>query len=134
MALDFPTSPSLNEVFDRWVWDGDKWVLPGGIGGMESGSNANGKWIKFPDGTMIQSGSFTITTQGSGFVGPDDGDFPVPFVGDIPSMVTNATGGQFWSAVANPTLSSFTMFAQRLNSTTQIPPRAFSWQAIGRWK
>lgn len=28
MALDFPTSPVLGQPFDKWVWDGEKWVIP----------------------------------------------------------------------------------------------------------
>ena len=29
MALDFPSNPTPGQVFDRWVWDGEKWVLGG---------------------------------------------------------------------------------------------------------
>ena len=27
MALDFPSSPTLGQPFEQWVWDGEKWVI-----------------------------------------------------------------------------------------------------------
>jgi len=27
MSLDYPANPAVDEVFDRWRWDGSKWVL-----------------------------------------------------------------------------------------------------------
>lgn len=32
-------------------------------GGIESGSNANGNWTKFPDGTLIMTGTVTLAQQ-----------------------------------------------------------------------
>ena len=29
MPLDFPDSPALDEIFDNWMWDGEKWVAIG---------------------------------------------------------------------------------------------------------
>ena len=27
MSLGFPDSPSLNDEYKRWIWDGDKWAV-----------------------------------------------------------------------------------------------------------
>lgn len=32
-ALDFPSNPTPGQVFDRWSWDGTKWMLAGGGSG-----------------------------------------------------------------------------------------------------
>ena len=30
MALDFPNSPATGDTYSgRWVWDGQKWTIPG---------------------------------------------------------------------------------------------------------
>ena len=40
MALEFPDSPTLNQVYDAWTWDGEKWDLtPGESGGGGGGSD-----------------------------------------------------------------------------------------------
>jgi|SoimicMinimDraft_3_1059731.scaffolds.fasta_scaffold314180_2 hypothetical protein len=35
-ALDFPNSPTLNQVYQNYIWDGEKWLLvaPAAAGGL----------------------------------------------------------------------------------------------------
>jgi hypothetical protein len=40
-ALDFPDSPSVGQVFDRWTYDGSKWVLAGASGANYSAAPVN---------------------------------------------------------------------------------------------
>ena len=60
---------------------------------VESGSNKNGNYIKYGDGTMIQwqrkSMTINIETAWSGlYYGTAMCDnFPIPFVGDIPTVL-----------------------------------------------
>ena len=37
MALEFPPSPALDEVFESWIWDGEKWAARGQPGGEWTG-------------------------------------------------------------------------------------------------
>ena len=38
MPFDFPSEPSVGDVFENWIWDGAKWICP--TGGVTDGSNA----------------------------------------------------------------------------------------------
>lgn len=74
------------------------------VGNVESGSNTNGSWTKWADGTMIINktvlGTANITNAwGSLYISADInlGDFPVPFI-EIPTIVVSPqtqTGTQY---------------------------------------
>ena len=43
MAYDFPSSPTLGAVYDKYIWDGEKWtwtvtITGGGIVGSAPGN------------------------------------------------------------------------------------------------
>jgi hypothetical protein len=111
-------------------------------GVVDSGSNANGSWIKFADGTMICSNSFTFSqainsTSGSIYVGDytTAKAFPVEFIErpDL-TMVTDGRyyacwlGGVSWSATAITKIT--------LNRATSLGSQTLgvSYIAKGRWK
>ena len=99
----------------------------------DSGTNSNGSWIRFTDGTMMQWGTFASTTYPQAML------FPIPFVdttyrlipvhsetgtANIVSNISPATvtvsGCSVWSNVGNTA-------AQRLSGSVD-------WHAIGKWK
>ena len=110
--------------------------------GIESGSNANGHWTKFPDGTMIQWNIITVTDQaiddayGTLFQGTRDITFPQPFI-EAPSAscgIFREENGAGWGSIRNTTetlimLRGMDVVSRTIGNTIEI-----SWQAIGRWK
>ena len=115
-------------------------------GVVESGSNSNGYYVKFDDGTMIQCGEATKTiatnaalTSGgyrsSGFTF----DFPIDFYEPPKSVVANsvsinldANGVLITSS--STTKSRFQAVWWSINSNSTSRDGVIMWQAIGRWK
>lgn len=112
---------------------------------IESGSNDNGSWIKFGDGTLIQYGSIkknvSITTASSSgkYYYQDDINIilPTSFVdGNYFSnviSVSNQNGSQNVYSVRNKTQSKFDFCLSSLISYSSND-NTFWWFAIGRWK
>lgn len=111
---------------------------------VESGSNANGNWIKYPDGTMICYGdrSFSgvnITSQfGSVYETTSEvnfGTFPQTFYA-TPNVFIQQTGGAM-ATIETLTDGSTTALGKaylwRPNSRSNTGPQ-FKFMAIGRWK
>ena len=117
---------------------------------IESGSNDNGNWIKFSDGTMIctlrEYVSIAVTTALNGLYTSDTVNlpyFPVSFVGDTPKVVKNWENATWaWQEVfalqnyGYPSLTNPGDF--RLIASVSVEKRAcggyVSVIAIGRWK
>lgn len=112
---------------------------------IESGSNDNGSWIKFGDGTLIQYGSIkknvSITTASSSgkYYYQDDINIilPTSFVdGNYFSnviSVSNQNGSQNVYSVRKKTQSKFDFCLSSLISYSSND-NTFWWFAIGRWK
>ena len=106
-----------------------------------SGSNSNGSWIKFADGTMECWGATeqvtTTTAWGGGlyFSTPVVKSFPAAFVG-TPAMTANVANdvGNYHLSVdligVSPTGWNGIIFSPYLGGSTA----AIFWMAIGRWK
>ncbi len=107
----------------------------------ESGSNANGSYIKFDDGTMICSISKTVTASintayGSIYYGTYRWDFPEPFV-DIPAVSCSqfkwGNSASWGSSVSEESLAYATLRGHdvysRASGNTLV-----SAIAIGRWQ
>lgn len=111
---------------------------------IDSGSNANGDYIKFSNGTLICtkkkvfSGVSCNTAYGSLYeTGDLDlGDYAHPFVGNNPIVFVNkiANYGCICYGVSSATLTSF-------GTTNLMTPRSWNTAsfglgllAIGRWK
>ena len=111
----------------------------------ESGSNDNGSWIKFGDGTLIQYGSIkknvSITTASSSgkYYYQDDINIilPTSFVdGNYFSnviSVSNQNGSQNVYSVRNKKQSKFDFCLSSLISFSSND-NTFWWIATGRWK
>ena len=109
-------------------------IQSGGI--VESGNNANGRYIKFSDGTLICYGSFqaglTNTSSGNG-VYRYDVNFPMTFI-------SNPMVSAFENQIATFTRNFNISVGSQTNSlrlfTTQGPTLAFQhdYMAIGRWR
>ena len=106
---------------------------------VESGSNENGNWVKYADGTMICTHSFNVnaetTTQNnifwSGWLSSKS--YPVPFI-STPIIHINLNKGA-WSGKENSGTSSatprFCIFTAGSWSSTSF---TVDYIAIGKWK
>jgi len=120
----------------RQLKDVEAFVVSYGEGIIESGSNNNGKWIKFRDGTMICWNSLTHNFLAGSF---DAGfSIPLPFVSLPIIMIVPSWESVDWSksikilgqAISiNATDISFHYENIGIERTQYI-----FWKAIGRWK
>ena len=125
----------LNTIESRAT--GDVWDVRSM--GIESGSNENGSWVKFPDGTMIctyiDSNEYTTTEAiGQVFRNLDVPmwTFPQPFI-ETPVMTAMVRGNNTWVASSgngvSQTQGQVFIYGAVNNATGRL-----SYQAIGRWK
>ena len=112
---------------------------------QESGSNSNGNYIKYADGTLIQWNYIEVTDQAIAnqygntalYIGSRTITFPIAFVGNTPSVQCSqfrwGTGGS-WGTSGQATLTTATLngydFYSRATGTTCY----IGWIAIGKWK
>ena len=109
---------------------------------ITSGSNANGNWVKYPDGTMIQGGSsanFTINggPVGAFYIVSYSVTFPIKFytmpwsVEVSHSRVSNGGISLCYFNDASITASGFAgdLASSQINAVSKAV-----WFAIGRWK
>ena len=108
------------------------------VGIVESGSNTNGNYIKFADGTMIcyaiLSFNLEITNQYEGVYYANTGSitFPQEFISTpvINIMLRGIAGGGY--SFYNVLTSEFSGFVWKIQSKTS--EFSLLYQAIGRWK
>ena len=110
----------------------------------ESGSNANGRYIKFDDGTMECWYSATVNDQALTdllaapiYTGSRIWTYPASFVGEYPTVVAGTYrygSGGGWGSCWSVGLTNATMrcydFASRAAGTDTL----IGFYAIGRWK
>ena len=112
---------------------------------VASGSNSNGKYIKFYDGTMIQWNYMEVTDQaingayGNLYDGTRVITYPVAFVGDTPvlscPMFKWGTSASWGSTSDNSTpLTKGTLKGLDAYSRPTGTICRISWFAIGKWK
>jgi hypothetical protein len=108
------------------------WSLKDNIatGIVESGSNSNGSWVKWADGTMMQRGSFVGTTAG-----PVTHSWPQSFVGGYGDINPTATvipfGTYEWLDIYPSTASPTTAFLVR--GSVGHASNQVLWSAWGKW-
>jgi hypothetical protein len=102
---------------------------------FESGSNENGSYIKFPDGTLIQHMQVGITPVANQ-VTTATKNWPIPFVGNVPAVATNPNSTVFGAAntlqllhVASVGLETYDVRVFRTNTTNSV----IGIIATGRW-
>jgi hypothetical protein len=117
-------------------------LLIGGIPFIDSGSNVNGSYIKFYDGTLIQSGvgapvalSLDSTGSFSNYSGVGTITFPISFleVPVITATVRRNNVGSFGSFLSIHALT-VSNFGFRETGAAAQAAIGYQWQAIGRWK
>ena len=112
---------------------------------VESGSNTNGRYIKYYDGTMIQWNYMEVTDQainsayGSLYQGTRNITYPVAFVGATPILVCSmfkwgssaswGTTTESPNSLTTGTLRGIDAFSRATGTGCRI-----SWFAIGKWK
>lgn len=105
----------------------------------DSGSNANGSWVKYPDGTMIcwtidSPTQTTNTAIGSLFnSGTVDMTFPQPFTA-TPAIfgAVKYVSGRPWLGLIEH--QSSTLVGARVMGYTSSTQGTVSFVAFGRWK
>jgi len=105
----------------------------------DSGSNANGKYIKLQDGTLIQWGnktienvSFTQLTSGINYSTAQSITYPIAFYSNPSSSIMSRTRNLSWTinVVSSTTALGFYV----VNSGSGSTDVSVEWIAIGRWK
>ena len=112
----------------------------------DSGSNSNGRWLKFQDGTLIQWKSEEVTDQAIGnqyggtaiYFGTRQITFPIEFydanyVGTVGRAIWG-TGGSWGAVMTNTQKYSMQIIVYDMFSRAAGTNFKLSWMAIGRWK
>ena len=107
---------------------------------IESGSNENGNWIKYSDGTMIcygkYVGNFAIDTLAGSLYRCDPDltiTLPNTFINNEYNVTICGNGTANLGYTTTFTTTSFNCYIISYASREQST-KAFYWQAIGRWK
>ena len=109
------------------------------IGITETGSNENGEWIKYEDGTMIQMGICIASAN----VNHGSATFPTPFKDtnyyvNLTHKYVGADGGSTQIRTLNSVefngASGCYVFSVYSDGTIPTFKRTIMFQAIGRWK
>ena len=119
-ALDFPSSPTLNQVFQSWQWDGTKWVAV-------AGGFASGTVMLFYQGAA-PSGWTQVTTQNDKLLRVTSGSGGVAG-GTNPFSTVNAqtTVGSHTLALAE--IPQLTSYMQNANTGLFAPLSTGAWSA-----
>lgn len=123
-----PAGYIRNDVDTEAIYDGTYWVLDRL---EERGSNANGDYVRFAEGTQICWGSILITpvpdTPTAGTV-----TFPAEFIAppSVSAIANSAASTYVRTTFASPAATSFDVVATRTNDVATT----HNWQAMGRWK
>lgn len=110
---------------------------------IERGTFADGEYVKYADGTMLQMGSLAITGKavssaaGSIFqsAAVDTITFGIPFVGVVrPSVdfLYSSGGSRPWSIITGLSGTSMSYVLQSPTSMTALSG-TYYWSAMGRW-
>ena len=114
------------------------------VDGFQTGANANGSYVKYPDGTMLVTGFVTLPAQALSIGVSNTKPFAAPFVAP-PTVVYSCDGASGTGAqndvglvnmngtYTNVTASQFTLNSYSYRSATANATR-WSFTATGRWK
>ena len=105
----------------------------------DNGSNSNGSWTKFPDGTLIQYGAFTVDLSANSYL-----EYTLTFPlrqaqGGFVAVPAFTAGVTIWSDPKFYSVIRRGRFADsgilRIgNAGTAVSGVIIEWMAIGRWK
>ena len=142
------TASGLETVAELPALEGGKvdlsWLpVVGSMGSaiIERGSNANGEYVRWADGTQICRGttselSLTFNPYGDVFQAVHTITFPAQFVNNEVSCVTSVVlgTGAPWANVISTGRTATTLRVFDIADRTGILTAVFRWIAIGRWK
>nr|DAM14317.1 MAG TPA: putative tail fiber protein [Caudoviricetes sp.] len=109
---------------------------------VECGTNDNGSYIKFKDGTLHQWGRTPMNDElktkhaDTGFyrnASEKFHSFPIPFVGVAPTVNVTAQAALNIAYVSTNELSRFGYYAL-VGTSTNANYRWVHWRATGKWK
>jgi hypothetical protein len=111
-------------------------------GQIVKGSNSNGNYVKFPDGTMICYFDKTVTSNGGSYYSQDGVPFPVAFIdtnvkviisgyNNFHGYTQNNCNSGFATAVSNSACRWGLLFPAAVTSGYNVSANMI---AIGRWK
>ena len=110
--------------------------------GIESGSNSNGSWVKFEDGTLYMYGAKTISvtqddfsnlgTTGLVYCLPSDIILPITSTIDVKANVSVRSANLDWPIRVYGSTSNINFgFLSNSNQTRNV---TLTWTATGKWK
>lgn len=103
------------------------------------GSNANGEWVRWEDGTQVCTGAVSITLESTENYKTGVATYPASFYA-VPTVVSGTyqgSGSGLTSDVGASSVSTCTITVSPARGTTfgtVIEPKVFTYIAIGRWK
>ncbi len=120
-------------------------AVVGNLGYPTSGSNANGRYVKFPDGTLecwYMDTTVVTTNQvtGTSFRSTPDSafTFPAEFVGDLPVVtpIGQSVSGLIWGALSAVSTTPVTLTGVLLRALgpSVASTGTLGYHAIGSWK
>lgn len=111
---------------------------------VESGENANGKYVKFADGTMICSGKHTTAGNCKNPINPKDNGlyyqsaeaiyFPAAFYEAISCNIATGYSSDGVRIMQESYLYDSYILFYLIGSTTAVEACNLTYTAIGRWK
>jgi hypothetical protein len=101
---------------------------------ISSGSNSNGSYVKYPDGTMICWNSISAVA-GTGIQNTGVKTYPITFTAAPFTMVQHYSQASVFANwyVYNNAINGFTLYHQGL-SGVDLTGTSFKYIAIGKWK
>ena len=136
--------PTERIIGTIWRVNATTWyVINMGSGCEESGSNANGRYIKYSDGTLIcygtDSASYAITNAAGSvwFSGSQTKTFAHAFVSAPQVSVRASNDGASsisWTGVGNQATTSTNFLFAYLSATSHTTTMTSDFIAIGQWK
>ncbi|MGE5552818.1 MAG: hypothetical protein ACM3XZ_02705 [Betaproteobacteria bacterium] len=104
-------------------------------GSIEHGSNANGEYIKYPNGDMECYGSVAVSFPSNpGAQVAQNITFPVAFIAAPPVVNGNPTKSGRMVAPTTISTTGATLTATNIYASLTAESGAIHWRAIGRWK
>ena len=130
IAVGYTASAGLSGYFD---------YVEAGAGIVESGSNSNGSYIQFADGTMecwgSSSPSTAMTTAIAGWYwGSGTITYPVAFIALTPGIIEGAAGSRIILGAPTGTYSATSFGFYALDNVSETSTPLIIWRAVGRWK
>ncbi|WP_294191858.1 hypothetical protein [uncultured Cloacibacillus sp.] len=148
MTFSKRTAAGLEEVLRALLLDSENKVpadrlrIVGALSAgniIESGSNANGEYVRWADGTQICTGAVTITLESTENYKTGVATYPASFYA-VPTVVSGTyqgSGSGLTSDVGASSVSTCTITVSPARGTTfgtVTEPKVFTYIAIGRWK